>query len=283
MPPWSGIGMNYGHQQVYNSSQVESDLTFLSSIGIVRVRIALPSYNGSWVNCQDMVTRALAHGMYVVWGISTGAGFGTLNATTWAAYKSAVAGTLVPWAQSVGLSELCIGNECDWQADGTTLTAAIVRSDIRTMVSMIKSGGYTGKVSYNTTILSNIRTPWVSEGIGTLDLIGWNSYDVLTNFQNRNPVIVSAFGNQTYISEFGCITNGYSDYNDESLWYTDVVNRVSLMQSAGVQAGYFFCYRDGGFGLSPNTFALALSTGQSRVARDAVKNVVAPEFSGFCV
>jgi hypothetical protein len=278
---WSGIGMNYGHQTTYDSTQAESDYTYLYSIGVTRVRIAMPTYSAttSITNCQDMVTRALNHGMYVVWGVATGAGVGALNATTWAAFKSYVTGTLAPWAQANGLPELCLGNEADYEADGTTLTAATVRSDVRAMATTVKSGGYTGKVSYSTTVLN--LASWASEGIGSLDLIGFNSYDTLTNFKTRNPTIVADFGSKAYISEFGCITNGFSDYNDESAWYTDVINRVSSMQSAGVNCGYFFCYRDGGFGVTANTFALVLSNGSVRSARDAIKNVVAPVFSRF--
>ena len=283
MPAWSGIGMNFGHQVTpnsYDTSQIENDLTFLTSIGISRVRIALPTFGGggSTANCQDMVMRALTHGFYVVWGVATGKNAGQLDATTWASYKSYVTGTLASWAQANGLPELCIGNECDYQADGTTLTAATVRSDVRAMVATVKAI-YSGVVSYNTTVLQ--LSGWTSEGIGSLDKIGWNSYDTLSNFQSRNPTIVSNFGSKGYVSEFGCITHGFSDYNDESAWYTDVVNRVSSLASNNVSTGYFFCYRDGGFGLTSDTFALVLSTNAVRSARDAIKNVVAPMFSVF--
>lgn len=278
MALWSGIGINYGHQISsisYDTVQVEADFTFLRALGISRIRIAAPPYNGNAqtiLNCQDMVTRALAHGFYVVWGAATGVSAPNLTATIWTATKAYVTGTVAPWAQSNGLSELCLCNEADFEADGSTLTTATVRSDVRSMATSVKAGGYTGKVSYSTANLSAIRTPWITEGIGALDLIGWNSYDTLANFTTRNGTIVSAFGNATYISEFGCITNGFSDYNDEVLWYTDVQNRIAAMQSASVAAGYFFCYRDGGFGLGANTFACMQTTNTPRLAREALGN-----------
>lgn len=269
---WRGIGINYGHQNVYDPTIAENDFSFLQSAGVTRLRVAMGAYNSTTrtANGQDMVQRALAHGFYVVWGFSTGVGKPNLTATIWATYKDAVINQLAPWAQANGLSELSLGNECDYQVDGTTLTAAQVRADIRTIAMKIKANGYTGKVSYSTTIITSYYDAWVNEGIGNLDIIGWNSYDILKNFQNRNPLIVSNFGNSGYVSEFGCIQHGYPDYNDETLWYNDVVARITSMQNAGIQAGYFFCYRDGGYGLTPNTYGLVETNGNVRLARNVV-------------
>src|SRR5205807_10664379 len=97
---WTGIGMNYGHQitsSSYDTTQVENDFTYLRSIGVTRIRVAFPEYDSSSTlinNCKDMVTRALSHGFYVVWGVVTGFGTGTLTATRWAAFKTNVAGTI---------------------------------------------------------------------------------------------------------------------------------------------------------------------------------------------
>lgn len=269
---WQGIGINYGYQNMYDPAVAESDFAFLKAQGVTRLRIAMGGYDSALrtANGQDMVFRALSHGFYVLWGYSTDVGKPYLTASIWSAYKDAVINQLAPWAQQNGLPELCIGNECDYQADGTTLTAAQVRADIRAMATTVKANGYTGKVSYNTTIITSYYDAWVSEGIGDLDLIGWNSYDTLTNFQNRSPLIVSNFGNTGYVSEFGCIQYGYPDYNDETLWYNDVVARIASMRNTGISAGYFFCYRDGGYGLTPNTFALVETDDNIRLARNAV-------------
>lgn len=277
---WSGIGVNYGHQATYDPVQTEADYAYLQSIGITRLRIAMPTY--TWAqgiaNCQDMVVRALAHGFYVIWGVEIPL---TETASDWASFKSYVTGTLAPWAQSVGLSELQLSNEVELHVDGTTLTAATVRADIRTMASTVKANGYTGKVSYSTAILTPYRTPWISEGIGVLDYIGWNSYDNLSYFATRVQAVQAAFGDATYISEFGSMGGGYPDFNDEGLFYTDTTSRIGIMRDAGIQTGYFFTYRDGGFGMPLDTFALVLSTGQVREAREAIKNVRVPVFSKF--
>lgn len=267
MTIWSGIGINYGHQATYDTTQTESDFTYLRALGVSRLRIAMPPYDGNLTDTQDMVHRALSHGFYVVWGVATS---GTVTATIWNAFKAFVTGTLATWAQSNSLPEFSLGNEIELYVDGTTLTAATVRADVRTMASTVKSGGYTGKVSYGTSILDTYKTPWISEGIGSLDLIGWNSYDTYANFNTQNGAVQSAFGNKTYISEFGSSGGGYPDFNNEQAFYYDTARRITSMQTAGIQFGYFFCYRDGGFGMPADTFALQLSGGATRTALYAV-------------
>lgn len=283
MTIWSGIGVNYGTVATYSTAQVENDFTYLKSQGVTRLRIAAPGYTNTAhiANCQDMVARALAHGFYVIWGVSTGTARPTLTATIWTAFKNYVVNTLAPWAQANGLPELALGNEADWESDGTTLTAATVRSDVRSMATTVKANGYTGTVSYSTAAVSSNRAPWISEGIGDLDFIGWNSYDTLTNFATNNTLVLSTFGSKTYITEFGSAGNGYSDFNNESAFYNDTVSRIKLMQSAGIQSGYFFCYRDGGFGVPANSFALILTNGNTRVALQAVLGVTAVFWNSF--
>lgn len=271
--------MNYGHQtsvSFYDTTQIENDLTYLQRIGITRLRIVFPEFDSSSTtisHCQDMVTRALTHGFYVVWGVTAGFGSSTLTATRWASAKTYITNTLAPWAQSNGLSELCLTNESELAVDGTTLTAATVRSDIRSLASTVKTNGYTGKASYSTSISSTYLNPWISEGIGSLDFIAWNSYDTFSNFNNRNSTIVSAFGNQTYISEFGSITHGQSDYASEQAYYNDVLNRVSSMRNANVPSAYFFCFRDGSFGVPTNSFGLVQTTNTANWAHYALRAV----------
>jgi hypothetical protein len=270
---WSGIGVNYGHQSVYDPVQVESDFSYLQSAGVTRLRIAMPTFDStsaSLANSQDMVVRALSHGFYVVWGVVVGYGTGTITATRWNAGKSYILNTLVHWAQSVGLSELCLTNESELSADNATITAAQIRADIRAMASSIKTSGFPGKLSYSTSTLQQYRTNWIAEGLGMLDLIGWNSYDVLVKFNARNDAVRAAFGNRTYISEFGSNGSGYPDFNDEQAFYNDTLSRIISMQNAGIQAGYFFCYRDGGYGVPVNSFGLIESDGTVHDARQAV-------------
>ena len=277
MTIWSGIGVNYGFQissTSYDTTQVEGDFSFLRANGVTRLRIGFPQFDGTVIsNCEDMVTRALAHGFYVVFGVVSGFGANTITATRWASFKTYVTNTLAPWAQTNGLSELCLGNENELSLDGTTLTSTTMRADTRTLASTIKTNGYTGKVSYSTSVLSTYRNPWASEGIGALDFIGFNSYDTLANFSANKPTIISQFGSTAYISEFGSRGGGYPDFNNEAAFYNDTLNRIQSMQSAGIIRGYFFCYRDGNFGVPANTFGLIQTNGIVHLARQAVLGI----------
>lgn len=275
MAIWAGLGFNYGHNFTtanYDTALVESDLIFLKSQGINKLRIVFPAYNGTMIaNCQDMVLRALAHGFYVIWGVATGVSSPNLTATIWTAYKPYVTGTLAPWAQANGLSELALGNECDFQVDGTTLLASTVRADVRSMCSTVKSGGYTGVVSYDTAATTTIVANWATDGLGTLDKIGWNNYNgAVPGFITVTNSIATDFGALGYMSEFGSKGGGYPDFYDENGFASDTVSRISAMQSAGTPSGYFFCYRDGAFGLGANTFGIVQTSGVARFARGAI-------------
>ncbi len=267
---WSGIGINYGHQITlgYNTAQVDSDLNFLKAAGVSKLRVAFPIYTDSAtiINCQDICVRALAKGFYVSWGVVPWPN--PITATIWSNFKTYVTGTLGPWAQSVGLSELSMGNEEEEVVDGTTLTAATLRSDTKTVAGTIKTNGFTGLTSYQSQT-GNIAA-WNAIGLGSLDRIGFNCYNVLSVFSTNVTTLVSNFGANTYVSEFGAITTGYPDFNNEIDWFNDVSARITILQNSGVGSGYFFTYRDGGFGITADTWALVLANESIRTARYAV-------------
>ena len=286
MAIWSGIGMNYGHQFTdvnYSTTQVESDFTALRVQGVNKIRIIFPGYQNSTgiTNAQDMITRALAHGFYVIWGVDPGVGSGGLTSTIWSSFKTYVTGTLATWAQSNALSELAVGNECDARVDGSTLTAATVRSDVLSMATTIRTGGYTGKISYDTAAGSSEITGWASSGVASLDYIGWNSYDTLTNFQSNMPTFVSDFGAKAYISEFGGIDNGYPDFNNEILFHHDTIDRLVAMQKNNIPSGYFFTYRDGSDNIAPNTFGIIQPNGVPHLALNAILGIALPFYGNF--
>src|SRR5690348_3729438 len=172
------IGMNYGNQSNYTGSQADADFAYLKRLGFTNLRINLPPYDSTvnLPNTQDMVVRAVAQGFYVVYGVVSGFGGNTITSARWTAHNNYVLNTLAPWAQSHGVSELCLDNEVELQLT-SQVTAAQARSDIRTLASNVKSV-FTRKVSYSTANQSSIITPWytANEGIGALDLIGFNTY-----------------------------------------------------------------------------------------------------------
>lgn len=278
---WRGSGVVYGHHipsGAYDTALVTADLNYLWSIGVRRIRMAMPNYDdtGTIANIQAIAIQAMAKGFYVLAGVTSGKGHLLLTATIWSTFKTYVSGTFATWAQSNSLSELQISNEEEGHADGSTLTAATVRSDVRALAGTIKGGGYTGKVSYSSETSNNNIANWTSDGKGNLDFIHFNTYDVVANFKTRVMAIGNAFGPKSSITEYGSNGGGYSDFNNESTFYTDTLLRIKAMKDGGIQYGYFFTYRDGQFGIAADSYALQLSTGASRVAINAIKNQVNP-------
>lgn len=277
------IGMNYGHQPAssYSGAQADSDFAYLKRLGFTNIRIAMPPYDSttSLPNVQDMIVRAVAHGFYVVAGVTAGFGTNTITSARWSAHNSYVQNTFAPWCQSNKVSELCLDNEVELMLS-SQVTAAQARSDIRSLASTIKTNNiFTGVVSYSTANQTSIVPPWytANEGIGALDLIGFNTYSSAgpagsgSSFETKCFNVSSGIGTKCYISEFGCITNGYSDYNEETAWYNDIVNRIAdMQQELQNKLAYFFCFRGGGFGLPVDSFEIVRSDGFLHLAMNAL-------------
>ncbi len=277
------IGMNYGHQpsSSYSGAQADADFAYLKRLGFTNIRLAMPTYDSttSLPNVQDMAIRAVAHGFYVVMGVTAGFGTNTITSARWSAHTAYVQNTFASWCQSHGISELCLDNEVELMLT-SQVTSAQARSDLRSLASTIKTNNlFTGKVSYSTANQSSIVTPWytANEGIGVLDLIGFNTYGTAaappasSNFATECFNVSSGIGTKAYISEFGCITNGFGDYNEEAAWYNDVINRIACMQQQMQnKLAYFFCFRGGGFGLPVDSFEVVRSDGFIHLAMSAL-------------
>lgn len=279
MSVWPGLGMNYGHQfphSPYDANQVAADLAFLRSMGVAKLRIAFPIFDGgasTTTALQGLVQTALGMGFYVVWGVTSGS---NVNAARWASFKSYVANTLVPWAQSLANPqlELSRGNEEEFHCDGTTLTVNTVVADM----ANLSTAGYTyGPSSYQTSVsfLSN----WSSNGLGSLDKIGFNAYSLgpVSMAFNANNV-VAAFGAKGYLSEWGT-PNGYNDFKNEVQFMTILKRQTAALRATAISDAYYFCYRDGSFGLPSNAWAIKMTDDDMRLATPALFGV-RPWFTG---
>src|SRR6266571_8168666 len=101
--------MNYGHQAVYSPTQTEDDFSYLYSMGIRGLRIAMASIGSPRIiDEQDMIVRALAHGFSVIWGIVVPT---LCDINAWNAHIAYVESTLLSWAIANNLPTLSRGNE----------------------------------------------------------------------------------------------------------------------------------------------------------------------------
>lgn len=270
---WPALGMNYGHQATHNpysATQISADLGFLRAMGVAKLRIAFPTFDAGGISAiQSLVQTALSMGFYVVWG-ATSSGGTPVSSSRWASFKNYVLTTLAPWAQAQQNPslELSIGNEEELHCDGTTLTVATVVSDLAALASTVQ-GIYTfGPVSYQASIgfLSN----WATNGLGGLDRIGFNAYALgPVSITAHATNIVNAFPSQGYLSEWGT-PNGYNDFANEALFATVIDKQLRALKTTAIPDAYYFCFRDGSFGLPSNAWAIKKTDDNWRQAAPAL-------------
>lgn len=260
---WSGLGMNYGHQlssSPYDISQAESDLSYLKSLGITYLRIAMPGSTDSSTipYCKDLCLRALAKGFSVLWGVGPSASF---DQSAWDTYLAYVP-TLAQWAQDNGLTEFSIGNEAENRTSGTP-SISTVQSNLRTLATTCQSIFTRGPISYS--VADGYKANWYGN-LGDLDKISVNVYDTSSAFRTACNAVYSNFGSQGEITEWST-TLGYLTYNDEEKWTKDVASRLEIIKNSGILRAYYFCYRaNGNLGVTADKWNMILTDGNFRTA-----------------
>ncbi|HSW65516.1 MAG TPA: hypothetical protein VLI54_00050 [Bacillota bacterium] len=222
---WPGLGINYSAS---NSGDISRDIPILARY-FTRIRPQYPLYSADSSLQQLICTAAKTAGLYVVWGVTTP---NPCDAGTWAAFKTAVV-SMAATATSLGVDQFSLGNECELHADGTTLTAGTVRSDIRALALAVKAV-FGGIVSYEAD--QNQSAAWVSEGIGALDKLGLNVYSNAATHAARLAAIGTG---RTYVSEFNN-QSGYFTANNEAVFTNNVMERLHTIRTGGIQTAYFY-------------------------------------------
>jgi hypothetical protein len=260
---WSGLGVNYGSDVVYDvpfrTSEVKQDIATIAQVfSGIRIHIPPPS-TPQWVlnNIAVVIGYAKAAGLQTLWG-STANGGDTLTATNWSAYVTAVLSRATLAAQ-YGVDDFTIGNEDEYRIDGTTLTAATFRSNLKALATSVKSR-FNGTVSY--TVSQNHTFGWISDGKGSIDKLGLNVYGSNTPYDPRYFIYIlstfyKAFGASMYIAEFN-ITDDWTSLSiseAEKCRYLKV--RINYIRRLGVAQAYYFIYAH----RSTNQFSLKLSSG----------------------
>lgn len=183
-------------------------------------------------------------GFYVIWGYNAA----PLTAANQAAFKTELR-KLGTWAQSVGLSEICVGNEEDLTS---TLSASALRGVLQDVCQTIKqTDGFSGVVS--TAITTNVYAAWAAE------VATWSPYMKLdlhiyfavgatggASFENYATTVPTALGaGNVYCGEFGingAAGNGRmsSAFRTDTEWIKELVRRARLLEDNGWQSYYYF-------------------------------------------
>lgn len=289
MTPNTNKGINYGHHlttAVYLADpaaymrQVKSELRDILNQGYTKLRVDYPQWNGSTdaiYRRKLIVTAALDMGFKtVLWGVVHSRP--TITATNYTSSSNYILTDLLPWAQTVNDSRLrmSLGNEEENKADGTTITASTMQTNLKSLATSAQAIYTAGPIDYVVSI--DDVAPWISGGKGDLDLLGINIYKgFLTEYAGFVSALESCyttFGSNMFIGEFNT-GNGFPDavpygYSAaEELWTKANLTRRKLIDGHGIE-WYFFCYRDGQSSVPANSFSLRKTNGDYRKAWDFI-------------
>lgn len=264
-------GINYGHNLVAASYRavVTNQLEDIWSAGYRILRVAHPTYNSSTATldmCRDVVVRALDMGFIVHWGVT--ATRPTVTAANHATFSSYVTSVVAPWAQGLNHPrlKLSLGNEEELHLDGTTLTTLTFKTAVKNLATSVRSIYTAGSIEYATDAAQ--RAEWASEGLGDIDLIGFNLYyewSPYGAFKGAFDQLSAAFSGRFYISEWG-VYGGYPTAaafgaNAEDIFASNMSIRQGIVDSVD---HCVFSYGDGAFGVPTDMWALSASAGHRK-------------------
>ena len=289
----SNVCMNYGQNNqsgtaYYSQTQEKIDLINLNTLGVKKLRIPFGSlsYTDGVNACKLAMLQALAAGYYVI-GVCQGQAYGQETNTTWTTTSSQIQ-TIAAWANSVGLSELCISNELEASESQGTLTDAYgkiiaLASTIKGLYPSLKISSSLTQDQTSKTYNQLFESVYGTYGIGSLDRLGYNSYgDVigtpaqnLAFVQTRINLMLPLLGSNLYISECNLpytwpFTISSSDQE------TELAAKFAYFDSINIDY-YFFCYS---WTLNNDYYGLLQTNGQYRSWFGALFNPIARPQAG---
>jgi hypothetical protein len=271
---WSGLGMDVEDMGYYMDNIPEFDgyIDTLLANGFTQLRIHMPDYADSKdiTASKAAVLRAIAKGAEVIWGVC--ASITGTTAANWSDYRTAVL-SAAAWAQANGVYEFLLGNEEERHNDGTTLTDAQLRINLRSLATEVQAIFTRGNVGYGNscTYLSN----WLTEGRGDIDQLSWMVYIDEENWKNKVDAIVANFGaDHTYINEFNVDAGG--EVWDEAVQAAGITEMLDYFKASGITRVFFFCYTDpfwlSGFGIRNDDGTYRLGWSQALLNSGSVKS-----------
>lgn len=280
MAVWSGLGMNWGNDFTANGvytnvpATAPTELDYLKSIGVAKLRISLPGYTDSnaIARWQDAIILAKSKGFYINARITPGVSID--HATFLGAYRTAVLAR-VPFliANSVDMFE--IGNEME--GNNSDFTNSTLQSDLKQLGADVKSAGYIGLTSY--AVSGGNGGSYLAEwnaygagGLGGLDRIGYNVYGGWGVGDAHRALFISqasggfsAFGSKFYLSEWNLEGGTWSNVPQNDVATVELANRYAWLRASGIAAGYFFTWR-----FLPNTYCLRYTTNDTSILMNVI-------------
>jgi hypothetical protein len=103
--------------------------------------------------------------------------------------------------------------------------------------------------------------------LGGLDYVGFNVYGYAHTIQPQLTSIFSKWGTQAILTEWSTDGGFQSrEANTEDRNEHDVRLLLQRIKATGFERAFYFCWRDGGFGVTANTYRLISNTNNVRLA-----------------
>jgi hypothetical protein len=191
---------------------------------------------------------ATTKGADVLFGVAYTA---PITAANWSAYRAECL-EAAAWAQTNGMYEFCIGNEEESKVDGTTMTAAQMIVELKSLATDVQAVYTRGNVTYAT--YAAYVASWVAAGKGDIDIVSANLYMGDTSFYQvweiDAKLLIDTFGaGGTYLSEFAPSSTTLDSYTtNEGTQATAVLNMLKYIESIGITRAYFYMYNGDDFG-----------------------------------
>lgn len=268
-----GINLNFTASGVSIPMQLDE----LREHGFKKVRLNIVRYNTSQAaidTWRGYTQYALKLGFErVIWGAGAGTG---LTSANYADYRNGIL-LHAEWfeAQDNSRLEFQIGNEEELHHDAS-LPNGTLRANLRQLATDCQAIYTKGPISYSSSIFTgNEIGAWTNEGLGGLDRIGFNLYGSDNVFAISAQAIVTNFDNKGFVSEWGT-SNGYHDFNNESLYEQAINKRRKLLINSGVEEAYYYNYMESGNKWGIKMYPI---TGDHRIAWPVLLGV-RPWFTG---
>jgi thiol-disulfide isomerase/thioredoxin len=239
---WSGLGMVLV-QTADSNEQYDSWVDTLMANGFTEFR-ETPNYDSAdWLaGSKAAIIRNVGKGAKYIWGVASGV---TITSTNWPTFRQAILDAAT-WAQANGVFEFQLGNEEEVKVDGTTITAAQLITNLKSVATDVQAIFTNGNVSY--TCIFTCIDDWITAGKGNIDIlasnlykeIDGNPYDWETDITN----MVNAFGGDgTYLTEFSLSNVSLDDYStDEAVQAAAITEMVDYIKASGMTRAIYFLW-----------------------------------------
>lgn len=280
---WSGLGM--GLFSAFDSTVFNNHVDILLNNGFTELRIDIPDYQDTiWLEqSKATVTRTIAKGAKVIWGISSNALNNidyTITAENWPTFRQAILDA-AQWAQDNGVYEFQLGNEEEYHVDGTTMTIPQTIINLKSVATDVQVIFTNGNVSYS--CWQNTIDDWIVAGKGDIDILASNvymggngSYDEI--WKTRTTNLVNAFGaDGTYITEFAPSYSSLDDYStDEAVQAAAISEMINYIRASGINRALFYTWWGDTFGVVKTDRTCRQLWNQALLNTEPVKFVTVP-------